>query len=106
MQTLDRIDQAIVAAGRDKVHRISVNLEESAEQVLAVLEQRPIDAGVALDLEGAVAQLYEVSLLPQVVLIDADGTVAGLYVGGGPEMVEPMTAALKQLVQRAQEARP
>jgi hypothetical protein len=94
------------AAGREKVSRISVNLEESAEQVLAVLERLEIRAPVALDLEGAVAQEYQVSLLPQVVLIDADGTVAGLYVGGGPEMLEPMTAALKQLVAPSDEVRP
>ena len=57
-----------------------------------------MDLTVALDIDGVAAQRYQARAIPQLVIVDREGKIARLYVGGGSRMVEEMTAAIKELL--------
>ncbi|MEP6693726.1 MAG: TlpA disulfide reductase family protein, partial [Chloroflexota bacterium] len=78
MPALDR-----VAAARDDVAFLAVNLQEDADSVLAFFERvglrtlQPI-----LDPEGRTARRYLVLSLPTTFFIDAQGTIRHIEIGG------------------------
>jgi peroxiredoxin len=53
---------------------------------------------VALDRDGAVAGKFSVTAIPQTVVIDREGKVARLYVGGGKGTADALRKALQDLV--------
>ena len=55
---------------------------------------------VALDRDGVAAARYAVTSIPQVVVIDRDGKVARLYVGGGKETADQLRAALQAITDK------
>ena len=57
---------------------------------------------VALDRDGAVAEKYGASAIPQTVIIDREGKVFRLYVGGGPHLGAQLREALRALIPDAQ----
>jgi hypothetical protein len=52
---------------------------------------------VALDRDGVVAAKYAVTAIPQTVVIDRDGKVVRLFVGGGQKTAESLRKALQDL---------
>jgi hypothetical protein len=57
-----------------------------------------LTTAVALDRDGVVADLYDARSIPQTVVIDQNGNVARVYVGGGPEMAAELRDALRRLL--------
>ena len=53
---------------------------------------------VALDRDGIVADKYKAVAIPQTVIIDRDGKVARLFVGGGPHLEDQLRDALKSVL--------
>jgi hypothetical protein len=51
-----------------------------------------------MDIDGAASQRYEVSAIPQVVVIDRDGNVARMFVGVDMNFAENLRQALQQLI--------
>ena len=66
--------------------------------IAATLERLKLTVPVALDRDGVVAEKYAAVAIPQTVIIDADGNVARLFVGGGPQFAEQLRTALADLV--------
>ncbi len=97
MKTMPLVEEALKAFDPAKVRLVAVNVEEPAGQVRSTLERQKLDVEVALDVDGIAARRYEATAIPQLVVIDRSGTVARLYVGGGPQMVERLKAALTEL---------
>jgi thiol-disulfide isomerase/thioredoxin len=83
-------------ADRD-VKLIAVNLEEQPAQVKTVLERHKLSIPVALDRDGVVAAKYAVTAIPQTVVVDRDGKVARLFVGGGKKTADSLRQALQEL---------
>lgn len=100
MQTMPEVDRIVEEVGGDEVQLVAVNLQESKERALAAVKRLDLTATVVLDEDGEVAQKYEASAIPQTVIIDREGTVTHLFVGGGPKFLkqfeEALKAALKQ----------
>ena len=61
---------------------------------------------VALDRDGAVAEKYEANAIPQTVVIDRDGNVARLFVGGGPHLGDQLRDAIKATLSGEKPAEP
>lgn len=66
-----------------EVDVIAVNIEESSATVRSFLDRIKISPEVVLDLDGAVAKAYQASAIPQTVIIDREGKVKHVFVGGG-----------------------
>ena len=98
MQTMPLVERAMEQFNPDDVQLISVNLQESVQQIRPVLERYNLNVTVALDTDGVAAARYEAKSIPQLVIVGKDGIVKELYVGGGTKVVEQMSAAITELV--------
>ena len=91
--------EQVASEFRDRhVRLVAVNLQEEAKQISAMLERHKLQPEVALDRDGAVAEKYAANAIPQTVIIDRDGTVVRLFVGGGPHLGDQLRDALGTLL--------
>ena len=66
-----------------EVDVIAVNIEQTSAEIRALLDRLKINPVVVLDSDGAVARAYQAQAIPQTVIIDRDGKVKHVIVGGG-----------------------
>ena len=91
--------EEVVAEFRDQgVRLIAVNLEEPANQIRDTMERHKLAMTVALDRDGVAAARYEAVAIPQTVIVDREGNVARLFVGGGPHLAEQLREALRAVL--------
>jgi thiol-disulfide isomerase/thioredoxin len=98
LETMPLVDAIVRSFGNDGVELVAINLEEQRPQIESVLERHQLPIHVALDRDGVVASKYAVSAIPQTVVVDRDGRVARLFVGGGARFAAELKAALDELV--------
>jgi peroxiredoxin len=70
-------------------------LHETPEAIKAMLGRLELETTVALDRSGAVAEKYAAFAIPQTVIIDGNGKVARLFIGGGPQYADQLREALE-----------
>ncbi|MGO9112895.1 MAG: TlpA family protein disulfide reductase [Thermoguttaceae bacterium] len=88
-----------VAKYRDRnVILLAVNVQETPEAIKAMLSRLQLKMAVGLDRNGVVAEKYAAVAIPQTVIIDADGKIVRLFVGGGPQYVDQLCAALEAVL--------
>jgi thiol-disulfide isomerase/thioredoxin len=97
MQSMPLVDGVVREFAGQQVELIAVNLEEQPEQVKSMLERHKLKVAVALDRDGVVAAKYNVTAIPQTVVIDRDGKVARLFIGGGQNTADSLRKALQEL---------
>jgi len=73
---MPQVDQAVHSFQADHVELLAVNMQEDAKTINGLLERLNLKPNVALDQDGATAEKYSVTAIPQTVIIDADGKVA------------------------------
>lgn len=95
MKTMPEVDRVVKEIGGKDVELIAVNLQEGKERINTAVARLGIAATVLLDVDGEIAQLYEANAIPQTVIIDRNGIVTHLFVGGGNKFVEEFSTALK-----------
>ncbi|MCG8648586.1 MAG: TlpA family protein disulfide reductase, partial [Pirellulales bacterium] len=98
MQTMPLVEEAMAEFDPEQVRLVSVNLEESADHIRAVMERHKLSMPVALDIDGVAAGRYQARAIPQMVIVDQTGKIARLYVGGGQATVDQMKAAITELL--------
>lgn len=103
MQTLPQLVPAVAKYRDRNVVMLAVNLQETPEAIKAVLSRLQLETNVGLDHNGVVAEKYAAVAIPQTVIIGADGKIARLFVGGGPQYVDQLSAALEALLTPATE---
>lgn len=99
MQAMPQIDATVAAFADQGVELVSVNLQESREQIEAALERLGITPTVVLDRDGAVAAHYHANAIPQTVVIDREGNIARLYVGAGGQFADQLRAAIEETLE-------
>lgn len=62
---------------------IAINIEQSSAEIKALLDRLAISPLVVMDTDGAVARAYQAEAIPQTVIIDRNGKVTHVFVGGG-----------------------
>ncbi|MBA3316440.1 MAG: TlpA family protein disulfide reductase [Planctomycetaceae bacterium] len=100
IQTMPLTEQAMAEFDPAAVRLVAVNLEEPVEHVRGVMERHNPRAAVALDVDvdGVAARRYRADAIPQVVVVDREGNVSRVLVGGGREAVEQLKASLNELL--------
>ena len=76
-------------------------MQEDRATISSTLERAKLTPTVALDIDGAVSERYEVSAVPQVVIVDADGNVARMFVGVDVDFADQLRQAIKQILNPA-----
>jgi peroxiredoxin len=98
LQAMPQVERAAGAFAEQGVTLVAVNLQETAEQVTGLLERQKLKVTVALDRDGSVADRYKAVASPQTVIIDREGKVARVFVGGGPHLEDQLKEALKAVL--------
>ncbi len=98
IQTMPAVDEVVQELGADKIHLVAVNIQEPASRVEAAVKRLGVNATVLLDIDGEVAAAYQAQAIPQTVIIDRNGNVTHLFVGGGSRFVAQFRTALEELV--------
>ncbi len=98
LQAMPQVDRVTTEYADRGVILVAVNLEETPEKVKAALERLKLDTAVALDRNGRIAEKYGATAIPQTVIIDRDGVVARLFVGGGARFDDQLRAALDSVL--------
>ena len=88
------------------VQLIAVNLEEPAKAITAMLERHKLQLTVAMDIDGVAAGKYQATAIPQTVIIDREGKVVRLFVGGGPKLADQLRDALQSVLSGSDVAKP
>ena len=98
MQAMPQVD-AIVEEFSDRgVKLVAVNMQEDRAAASSALERLKIHPSVALDIDGAAAEHYQVTAIPQTVVIDAEGNVAQLFIGSGLEFPAQLRSAIESVL--------
>lgn len=97
MQALPELDEVIAELNSDQVELVAVNIQEAKSRVQSAVDRLGLTCQVALDLDGQVASAYDVSAIPQTVIIDREGKITHLILGGGPQSREQLKAALEAI---------
>ncbi len=97
LQTMPLVDEIVREFPDQKVRLLAVNMEEQPAEIKSTLERHKLDVPVILDIDGVAAARYSVTSIPQTVVIDREGNVTRLFIGGGPKLAEPLRQALKEL---------
>ena len=59
------------------------------------MERLKLEPRSALDVDGAASEHFQVSAIPQTVIVGRDGNVTHVFVGGGPGVVDQLRQAIK-----------
>lgn len=98
VNTLPQIDRTVKEFEDQGVQLVAVNLQETPEAITAVLDRLNLETTVALDRSGAVAQQYTAVAIPQTVIVDGEGKVARLFVGGGRQYEQQLREAIQAVL--------
>jgi peroxiredoxin len=98
VQAMPQVERVAGEFKERGVRLVAVNLQETPDEIRAMLERHNLSPEVALDRDGVVAQKYGADAIPQTVIIDRDGKIARLYVGAGPKFDETLRQALEQVL--------
>jgi thiol-disulfide isomerase/thioredoxin len=99
IQAMPQVEQVAREFQDRGVRLIAVNLQEEAAQITPMLERHKLHPTVALDRDGAVAEKYAATAIPQTVVIDREGKIARLFVGGGSHLADQLREALRGVLQ-------
>jgi thiol-disulfide isomerase/thioredoxin len=98
IQIMPQIDRVVAEFQDQNVLLVAVNLQEAPDRITPTLERLELNTTVALDRDGVVAERYAATAIPQTVIIDTDGDVARLFVGGGPQYADQLRDALQTVL--------
>lgn len=104
MNAMPMIDEAVHGFEGQDVQLIAVNLQEAPEQIQATLKRLGLNPSVALDIDGVAAARYQANAIPQTVVIDREGIVRRVFVGGGNGLGASLTEAIKAALEGRAEA--
>jgi thiol-disulfide isomerase/thioredoxin len=106
MQTMPQIERLVRELPGDQVRLVAVNLQETPDEITSTLQRHGLETVVALDQDGVVAEKYTATAIPQTVVIDQQGNIARLFVGGGPRLVGQLRAALEGMLEKGKPSGP
>lgn len=82
----------------EKVVFIAVNQLEEAELIKNFLKRREMEMAVGLD-NGDIGDMFDVTSIPQTVIIDKEGNIAFLKVGSEPDLANKMDKAIRDVLE-------
>jgi thiol-disulfide isomerase/thioredoxin len=100
VEGLPHVAEVASAFKDEQVAVYAVNIEEDAETIREFLKQRELQLHVLLDAQSDVAGKYEVSGIPQTVLIGLDGRVHVVHAGLPTDLKSKLTEAIHALLKR------
>jgi len=98
IQTMPLVHDVVTELGTDKIHLVAVNIQETEAKARIAIERLQIDCDILLDSDGQTAAAYNAVAIPQSVIIDRNGNVTHVFVGGGAKFVNEFRTALAAVI--------
>jgi peroxiredoxin len=98
LQAMPQVEKVAHELEGQGVQLVAVNLQETPDQIKATLDRHKLKVGVALDRDGIVADKYKAVAIPQTVVVNRDGTIARLFVGGGAHFEDQLREAVRAVL--------
>jgi len=98
VQAMPQVEAAVDDFKDKGVELVAVNMQEDEKKIKSLLERLDLKPTVALDQDGAAAEKYSVTAIPQTVIIDPKGNVARLFIGGGANFGDTIRDAIKDVL--------
>jgi peroxiredoxin len=95
IQAMPQVEKATGEFPDNDVQLVAVNLQESPQQIKTMMERHQLHPPrVALDKDGTIAERYGAVAIPQTVVINREGIITRLFVGGGPHLGDQLREAI------------
>ncbi len=104
LQAMPQVERVAHEFEDQGVQLVAVNLQEEPKAISSMLERHKLKVTVALDSNGAIAEKYAATAIPQTVIINREGTVSYLFVGGGPHLEEQLRNSLRSVLGKGEPA--
>jgi thiol-disulfide isomerase/thioredoxin len=98
MQGMPEVYNVVREFEDQDVEFVAVNMQEDRTTIAAALDRLNVQPAVALDIDGATAEKYEVSAIPQTVIIDKEGNIARIFIGADPNADDQLRDAIRRLL--------
>jgi thiol-disulfide isomerase/thioredoxin len=98
LQAMPQVEKVAHELEGQGVQLVAVNLQETPDQIKSMLERYKLKMTVALDRDGIVADKYKAVAIPQTVVVNREGTIARLFVGGGSHFEDQLRDAVKAVL--------
>lgn len=98
IQTMPEVDRIVAEMNADDVELVAVNLQDSVERAKLAVERMNLKATVIMDVDGEAGRYYDARAIPQTVIVDREGKITHLFVGGGSKFLDQFATALKSVV--------
>jgi len=98
IKAMPMVEKAVAQFPPEQVQLVAVNLQEQPRAIRAMLDRHQLQVPVALDVDGVAAERYEASAIPQTVVIDPQGKVVRLFVGGANDLEEKIVGAIREVL--------
>ncbi len=98
IQTMPLVHEVVDELGTDKIHMLAVNIQETESKARIAMERMQIDCDILLDSDGQTAAAYNAVAIPQTVIIDLNGNVTHVFVGGGAKFVNEFRTSLAAVI--------
>jgi thiol-disulfide isomerase/thioredoxin len=96
MQAMPQVDSVVNEFSSRGVKLVAVNMQEDRAAASSALDRLKVHPAVALDTDGAAAEHYQVTAIPETVVIDAEGNIAKILIGSNPEFSAQLRSAIEQ----------
>jgi thiol-disulfide isomerase/thioredoxin len=105
MPELNALDNELGEEFDGQIVWIAVNLQQDKKTIADALERLGVSPRVVLDIDGAAAEKFSVTAIPQTVVVGANGRVARVFVGGGHDLIEQLREAIQETLPVADNAK-
>lgn len=97
IRTMPEVDEIIESLGRDDLMLVAVNLQDSNERAKLAVDRMGLSGAlVVMDVDGETGRFYNARAIPQTVVVDPEGTVTHVFVGGGDKFLKDFEASLRE----------
>lgn len=98
--TMPKVEAIVAKHDPRKVELVAVNLQDSVQRAQIALDRMKIEPTVVMDVDGEAARFYDARAIPQTVIVDTNGKITHLFVGGGAKFLEQFSAALEGVLEK------
>ena len=97
IQTMPEVDKIIESLNRDDLMLVAVNLQDSETRAQVAIERMGLSGALVLmDKDGETGRFYDARAIPQTVIVDPEGIITQLFVGGGSKFLKDFEASLRE----------
>ena len=96
--TMPKVEAIVQEFDPREVELVAVNLQDSVERARLALKRMEIEPTTVMDVDGETARFYDAKAIPQTVIVDKEGKITHLFVGGGSKFLDQFSAALKEVL--------